>query len=78
MIKKLALKLEDQNTFEMLISLNSVIYWAKSRFTHMEANFLRFHYKHGKGNKSWRRKSTNTTCKEIKKFDLGPVFQSPC
>ena len=40
MIKKLALKLEDQNTFEMLISLISVIYWAKSRFTRKEANFL--------------------------------------
>ena len=38
--KKLALKLEDQNTFGMLISLISVIYWAKSRFTHKEANFL--------------------------------------
>ena len=38
MIKKLALKLEDQNTFEMLISLISVIYWAKSQFTHKEAN----------------------------------------
>ena len=60
----------------MLISLISVIYCAKSRFTHKEANFLPVSITNMA--KEINLDAENTTCKEIKKFDLGPVLQSPC